>query len=163
MASSRRSQVEPREDPEIQRVVALFGGPKVLHHRLRNTLDVHDTLAEGLPGAAVTHLTDNVRNVLGVPDDVLEAAIGMSARTVQRLKRTPRRRISRAQSGQVWTFAKILAMATAVLGSREAAEKWLARPAMALDRRRPIELLGTTAGVQLVEDLLTRIEYGVYT
>ena len=163
MASSRRSQVEHREDPEIQRVVALFGGPKVLHHRLRNTLDVHDALAEGLPGAAVTHLTNNVRNVLGVPDDVLEAALGMSARTVQRLKRTPQKRLSRAQSGQVWTFAKILAKATKVLGSPEAAERWLGNPAIALDRHRPIELLATAAGAELVEDLLGRIEYGVYT
>jgi putative toxin-antitoxin system antitoxin component (TIGR02293 family) len=111
----------------------------------------------------VTHLIGQVHNILGVPDDVLHAAIGMSVRTVQRLKRTPRKRLSRAQSGQVWNFARILAKATDVLGSREAAEQWLARPAMALDRRQPIELLGTAAGIQLVEDLLGRIEYGVYT
>ena len=29
-------------------------------------------------------------------------------------------------------------------------------------RRRPIDLLGTPAGVEMVEDLLGRIEYGVY-
>jgi putative toxin-antitoxin system antitoxin component (TIGR02293 family) len=34
---------------------------------------------------------------------------------------------------------------------------------MALDQRRPIDLLATPAGVQLVEDLLGRIQYGVYT
>jgi putative toxin-antitoxin system antitoxin component (TIGR02293 family) len=163
MAASRGADLERGEGADIQRVVELFGGPRVLRHKLRNTLEVHDALAEGLPGAAVTHLIDNVHNVLGVPDDVLEAALGMSTRTVQRLRATPRKRLSRAQSGQVWNFAKILAMATDVLGSREAAEKWLVRPAMALDRRRPIELLGTAAGVQLVADLLTRIEYGVYT
>ena len=34
---------------------------------------------------------------------------------------------------------------------------------MALDRRRPIDLLATQAGVDAVEELLTRMEYGVYS
>lgn len=59
--------------------------------------------------------------------------------------------------------ADILARATAVLGSREEAETWLTRPAMALDQKCPIDLLISPAGVRLVEDLLGRIEYGVYT
>jgi putative toxin-antitoxin system antitoxin component (TIGR02293 family) len=163
MAAPGSADLELGEGADIQRVVELFGGPKVLRHTLRNPFEVHEALAEGLPGAAVTHLIDNVHNVFDVPGDVLEAALGMSTRTVQRLKRTPRKRLTRAQSGQVWTFAKILAKAAEVLGSREAAEQWLGRPAMALDRRRPIELLATAAGAKLVEDLLGRIEYGVYT
>ncbi|MFH0343200.1 MAG: antitoxin Xre/MbcA/ParS toxin-binding domain-containing protein [Chromatiales bacterium] len=36
-------------------------------------------------------------------------------------------------------------------------------PAMALDQRRPIELLSSPAGVEMVEQLLGRLEYGVYT
>jgi len=40
---------------------------------------------------------------------------------------------------------------------------WLDRPAIALENKRPIELLRTLPGPQLVEQLLTRIEYGVYT
>jgi putative toxin-antitoxin system antitoxin component (TIGR02293 family) len=163
MASPRERGTPPGEGAEIRRVAELFGGPKVLRHTLRNALDVHDALAEGLPGEAVTHLMRHVQNILGVRDDVLEAAIGMSARTVQRLRRAPRKRLSRAQSGQVWTFAKILAKATEVLGTREVAEQWRASPAMALDRRRPVELLATAAGVEMVADLLGRIEYGVYT
>ena len=57
----------------------------------------------------------------------------------------------------------ILARATALLGSRSEAERWLERPAIGLDRRRPIDLLSTTAGVELVENHLERLEYGVYT
>lgn len=41
------------------------------------------------------------------------------------------------------------------------AEQWLERPAIGLDQRRPIDLLGTPAGVELVEDYLERLEYGV--
>ncbi|MFD2232909.1 antitoxin Xre/MbcA/ParS toxin-binding domain-containing protein [Phaeospirillum tilakii] len=49
-----------------------------------------------------------------------------------------------------------------LLGGREEAERWLEQPALGLDRRRPIELLATPAGTQLVEDYLTRLEYGVH-
>jgi uncharacterized protein (DUF2384 family) len=41
-------------------------------------------------------------------------------------------------------------------------KQWLGRPAIGLDQRRPIDLLGTPAGVELVEDYLQRLEYGVY-
>jgi len=49
-----------------------------------------------------------------------------------------------------------------VLGSQEAAERWLSTPAMALDRRRPIDLLQSSEGTELVKTLLTRMDYGVY-
>src|SRR5438067_1157876 len=54
-------------------------------------------------------------------------------------------------------------VASHFLEAQGEAEDWLKRPAMALDQRRPIELLATPAGIRLVEDLLGRIEYGVYT
>lgn len=49
-----------------------------------------------------------------------------------------------------------------LFGSREEAERWLEQPALGLDRRRPIDLLATPVGAQLVEDYLIRLEYGVY-
>lgn len=52
--------------------------------------------------------------------------------------------------------------ATLVLGSREAAVQWLTSPAMGLNQQRPVDLLATPMGTQLVEELLDRIEYGVY-
>jgi len=60
-------------------------------------------------------------------------------------------------------FTQILAKATAVFGSRHEAEQWLERPAIGLEQRRPIDLLSTPAGAKIVEDFLTRIEFGVYT
>lgn len=49
-----------------------------------------------------------------------------------------------------------------VLGSKEAAERWLSSPAMGLDRRKPIDLLQSTDGTEMVKALLTRMKYGVY-
>jgi putative toxin-antitoxin system antitoxin component (TIGR02293 family) len=71
--------------------------------------------------------------------------------------------LSHEQSGRTWKLAEILAKATDVLGSREEAEQWLERPAMGLNQRRPIDLLATPAGVEMVETFLERLDYGVYT
>lgn len=59
-------------------------------------------------------------------------------------------------------MAEILAKAEQVLGTREEAEQWLSRPALGLDSRRPIDLMATAQGAELVKTLLEQMEYGVY-
>jgi len=59
-------------------------------------------------------------------------------------------------------LASVTEQAIEVLDSQEAAERWLSTPAMALDRRRPIDLLQSSEGTELVKTLLTRMDYGVY-
>ena len=86
----------------------------------------------------------------------------MSLRTFQRRKVAPDKPLSQEQSGRTWKFAEILAKATDVFGSQEEAEQWLERPAIGLDQRRPIDLLATPAGIELIEQYLTRLAYGVY-
>lgn len=160
---TRRTEEPAQAESEagIKRVMELLGGPKVLRRRLGHPLDVHEFLDQGLPRAALAHLYDQF--LLLHSKEAFEHALGMSLRTFQRLRLTPRKTLSREQSGRTWQVAEILAKAIEVFGSREAAEAWLEQPAMALEQRRPIDLLATPPGVKLVEDLLGRIEYGVYT
>jgi len=116
-------------------------------------------LLRGLPATALIHL---VRSLAFLKILSIEKAVGMSLRTFQRRKDAPTKPLSKAQSGRTWKFAEILAKATAVLGSQEEAEHWLERPALGLDQRRPIDLLETPAGAEIVAEFLDRLEYGVY-
>jgi putative toxin-antitoxin system antitoxin component (TIGR02293 family) len=162
MASQAEREPGTGESAEIERTAALLGGFRVLRQRLRGPLDVHEALDHGLPCGALTALVGAVA-VLRGDQTVLERAVGVSLRTSQRFKAAPAKRLSREQSGRVWKFADILAKATAVFGSQDEAEHWLEQPAMGLDQRRPIDLLTTPAGAQLVENFLLRLRYGVYT
>lgn len=144
---------------QLQRIEDLLGGISVLGRKLHGPLDAHEMLIEGLPGKVSNYLADKLVVVRG---PLLEKALGMSLRTLQRHKENPAKRLSQEQSGRIWKLAEVLARATAALGSLEAAEEWLERPAIGLNQRRPIDLLATPAGVELVEDLLGRIEHGVY-
>ncbi|MDA9405233.1 type II RES/Xre toxin-antitoxin system antitoxin [Bradyrhizobium sp. CCBAU 45389] len=144
---------------DLQKVADLLGGPRILSRRITSTLEAHELLLAGLPGSALTHF---VSHLLFIQTDSLEKAFGMSLRTFQRRKGAPDKPLNQEQSGRTWKFAEILAKATDVFGSQEEAEQWLERPAIGLDQRRPIDLLTTPAGIELVEQYLTRLAYGVY-
>ncbi|RWI30820.1 MAG: DUF2384 domain-containing protein [Mesorhizobium sp.] len=145
---------------DLQKVADLLGGARVLSRRVTSALDAHELLLHGLPTSALDYLVGQL--VFIHKAESLEKAVGMSVRTYQRRKDTPSKPLSQEQSGRTWKFAEILAKATDVLGSQAEAEQWLERPAIGLDQRRPIDLLATPAGVELVEDYLERLEYGVY-
>ena len=58
--------------------------------------------------------------------------------------------------------AQAASLGTALLALFHLRRYRLERPAIGLDQRRPIDLLATPAGAKLVEDFLSRVEYGVY-
>jgi putative toxin-antitoxin system antitoxin component (TIGR02293 family) len=146
---------EPASD-----AAGLLGGVALLKKRIRTQLDAHAVVERGIPSSAVNHL---IAQVKVLDPAAVRKAVGLSVRTVQRRSQTPQKPLSPEQSGRAWKFAELLATATEVFGNQQAAEEWLAAPAVALDQHRPIELLSTAVGAELVEQLLTRIEYGVYT
>ena len=141
-------------------VSTLLGGRKVLGSMIESDLEAHELLHRGLPRAALSSLVDKIHFLTS---NEASEALGMSLRTLQRHKSEPDALLDVQQSGRAWKFAEILAKATHVLGSQDEAEQWLRRPAIGLDQQRPIDLLTTPAGVQLVEDYLGRLEYNVYT
>lgn len=146
---------------DLTKVAALLGGSKVLGTRLISTFDAHDLIRSGLPTGAVLHLLDGLA-VLG-DEPSLMTALGMSVRTIQRRRKDKEKKaLNQDQGGRTWKFAEILANATRILGSQQEAEQWLRSPARGLDNRRPIDLLATTAGTEMLEDFLVRLEYGVY-
>lgn len=159
--SPPRAEKAPATAPTLASAAAAFlGGSAAIRRTVKTEFDVHDVLLNGLPSAALSHLLDQVIEL--DPEDVLKA-VGVSVRTVQRRSHRPREALSVEQSSRTWKFAELLAKATRVFGDQVAAEQWLASPAFGLGDRRPIDLLSTAVGAGLVEQLLGRIEHGVYS
>lgn len=153
---------------ELVSIAEMFGGEEGLRRPLNSWLDVHELLSDGLPAQAVENFRVFLaREPLHFDYDKIAVYIplifGMSQRTLERYRKQPHKTLGREQSGQVWQFAETLTKAADVLGSMEAAERWMRSPAMGLEQRTPLELMGTPAGVGLVTDLLTRMDYGVYS
>jgi len=137
----------------------LLGGHKVFSHAPENLLDVHHWVSHGIPSISIAHLALAVEPL---SSHILSEALGVSLRTLHRKKGAESETLSVAQGGRTFKFAEVVAKATLVLGNREAAVQWLTSPAMGLDQQKPLDLLATPVGTQLVEELLGRIEHGVY-
>ena len=148
-------------DSDIIRTYALLGGEDVIKRPVRNNIEAHDLLMTGLPTAALLYLLSQI--VVLKNAGILDKAFGISTRTLQRRKKDAGDKIlSTEQSNRAWKFAEILGRATEVLGSNEDAELWMNSPVIGLDLHKPIDLLATSAGLEALENYLTRIEHGVY-
>jgi len=142
-------------------VVDLLGGRSAFDHPFSTALEAHDNILIGFPSKSLLVFVHQFPT-LG-REDTIDKVVGVSLRTFQRHKKAGAKdRLNREQSGKLYKAAEIVAKAVDVFGSHEAAERFLEEPAMALDRKWPIELLSTPAGAELVERHLDRLDYGVY-
>lgn len=84
----------------------------------------------------------------------------VSERTLQRYKSDER--LSSDSSEKVLMLANIYERGLDVFGSMENFTDWLRTPLSAFNGQKPIELLDTSFGFQLIQDELVRIEHGIF-
>ncbi len=65
------------------------------------------------------------------------------------------------QSERLIELAKLFAHGISVFGSNIRFRRWLHSEVFSLDGQKPIDLLDTSIGIGLVDDILGRIEYGI--
>jgi putative toxin-antitoxin system antitoxin component (TIGR02293 family) len=113
-------------------------------------------------------ILSDVKEMLSISDlymehDLVQRITGKSLRTVQRLaKETNPVRLNQQQSTVAFQYAQALEHAIDVFGDQHLAEEWLKKPCKYLEGNIPLDLIDNSLGFQVVEDYLTRIEYGVY-
>jgi putative toxin-antitoxin system antitoxin component (TIGR02293 family) len=98
---------------------------------------------------------------LAVPMERLVPLLGISKATLHR--RLAGGRLGPAESGRVVRFARLMGKALEVMESEENARRWLTSPQFGLGGAVPLDYAETEVGAREVEDLLGRIEYGVYS
>jgi putative toxin-antitoxin system antitoxin component (TIGR02293 family) len=115
------------------------------------------SLKAGLP---VREL-DDLRRSLDLPMDRLVPMLGISKATLHRRKISGR--LDPAESDRVVRFARLLGQAASVMESLDHGRRWLTSPQVGLGGAIPLEFAETEVGAREVENLLGRIEYGVYS
>ena len=111
-------------------------------------------------GLAIQELED-LQASLGVPMEKLFPMLGISKATLHRRKAGGK--LGPAESDRVVRFARLMGKAVEVMESEENARRWLNSPQVGLGGAVPLDYAGTEVGAREVEDLLGRIEYGVYS
>jgi putative toxin-antitoxin system antitoxin component (TIGR02293 family) len=135
----------------------MLGGMRSLGRRVNSDAKWMELLRAGLPYSAL----ESVRETLGLSREEVSELLAVPLRTLVRRKREHKLRAD--ESDRLFRLARIAAHAVDVLGSKEAAADWLRQPNPALEGVTPITLLDNDAGALRVDELLGRIEYGLYS
>ena len=140
-------------------MLSVMGGSRALGTRVRTLLDLSDLIERGVPRAAA----ERVRERLELTEREFAEGLGVSTKTLQRLARSEHGRLTPAQGDRLYRMARMVALAEDVFEERAHAREWLRQPQRGLGNRVPLALMRTEAGAREVEDLLGRIEYGVFS
>lgn len=148
----------------FERAAELLGGKRVLGAIPSDPLAAAEMIRLGLPSRTL----ESLRTRLNTNLDELAAALSIPKRTLERrlegtASQMRARRLSGIESERVYRFARVTARAVEALGDLDKAFGWLRKENRALGGKKPILLLDTDVGTAAVEDVLTRIEYGVYS
>lgn len=89
------------------------------------------------------------------------AFLGLSERTLQRYKKE-KKKFDQFQSERIIEIALLMKRGVEVFGEEDRFIEWMHSRIVALGRIRPIELLDNKFGIQMLNDELTAIEYGIF-
>ena len=114
-------------------------------------------IQKGLPFSDLKVLQGSI----DMPFEQLAAKLSISRSTLQR--RRTAGRLSPDESDKVMRFSRLLEHATNVFGDIEKARAWLKFPQHGLGGAVPLDYAETEVGAREVDNLLGRIDYGVYS
>lgn len=117
-----------------------------------------EMLQAGLPFGEL----EDLQASLAIPSERLAPMLGISKATFHRRKGSVGK-LPPAVSDRVLRYARLLGQALKVFNHLDAAKLWLKAPQVGLGGAVPLDYAKTEIGAREVENLLGRIEYGVYS
>lgn len=115
-------------------------------------------IEQGLPVTAIA----DIHKISGLSEGTVRQIARISPSSFSRRQKSGL--LSPEESDRVYRLHRITKAALDFFeGDVSAAHQWLETPADALDGSKPVDLLINDAGVKCVEDLLIRLEHGVFT
>ena len=140
---------------EVEGVLTVLGGTKVVGRSVRSPEDLAKRVREGLPFSALSAVVQQY----GLSRDVVCEILHLSRRNF--LRRKQQNRLSPDESDRLYRLARVLAHANRVFEDPEESADWIQTPNTALGKQEPLTLLDTDIGVQQVDQVLGRIEHGI--
>lgn len=105
---------------------------------------------------------ERVRRETGLPMETLAVSIGISPRTLTRRKKE--KRLTAAESDRLVSFSRLLALSLELFeGDSKKAFYWFTLPNRALGNVSPLEMAATETGSREVENVIGRLEHGVFS
>ncbi len=126
--------------------------------RAKDVVGLIKVLDKGVPFATLTRF----QNKSGLPASVIAKVLRLPRRTLARRKRAAR--LSGPESERLYRLAGLYERAASLFeGDASAARHWLQSPNRGLANITPLALAESEIGARAVEDLMGRLEHGVYS
>jgi putative toxin-antitoxin system antitoxin component (TIGR02293 family) len=135
----------------IERQLADVGGGA----KEMSGIELHREIEAGIPGRAIPTLL----TALDITKEEFSDILGRTRKTLNELLQ--RQRLSRADSDLLYRVSRALVHAVSVFEDTGYAVQWLKEPNEALGGARPLKLLATVEGDEVVHAELGAIEHGL--
>jgi putative toxin-antitoxin system antitoxin component (TIGR02293 family) len=124
---------------------------------LSNKISVLDAIEEGLPYDSFKLISENTP----FPEKFWADALGLSTKSLDRYKKL-RKRFKPLQSEKILEVAETYNLGQSVFNDDEKLSLWLNTPNFALGSKKPIDLIKTSYGKEMVITELTNIDQGIF-
>ena len=135
----------------------ILGGEQFMAHEPVSGLDFLSASVNGIPKLSV----ENLAVVMNIPMKDMAVLLNLSYKTLARKKKTDVLNI--LVSSLSIEIANTMAKGLFVFEDFERLNRWLHKENKALNHQKPFDLLNTPTGIKLVNQILGRIEDGVYS
>jgi len=149
---------KPSVKENINPVIYWLGGASILSNQIRSDFDLLLTGSNGIPKSSIDELANN----LGISrKSMAEDILDLSVKTLER--KAPGDKLDKRTSSHALEIAKVLQHAFEVFEDEEKTKRWMSQENKALNGMKPLQLFDTLTGLNMVNDILGRIEEGVYS
>lgn len=151
MAKKKIQQVNEPAAAAYRATISVRSILGLAHGWLDQPLSRVDTFRDGLDKNAF----ENLKELSGLDYNTLAAAIGVSAKTLQR-----KEIFDTIQSEKIYELAELYALGVNYFG-REGFRRWMERPLFSLANRMPLDLIDVSAGIDLLKAEIMRMQHGI--
>lgn len=164
---SGRISVSPRDAKFSTSRVQVFekgnvkkwlGGDRLVHTRIESEFDYITIGSSGITKGSV----DELANFVGVTrKDMAERILDISVKTLER--KTPTQKLDKRISSHAVEIAKVMQHAYEVFEDEQKVKLWVNTENKSLNGMRPVQLMDTLTGLNMIDEVLGRIEEGIYS
>lgn len=123
----------------------------------KSDVDLVELLEEGFTKNSYL----KAKELTGFSHQDMAAVLSVSTKTLE--SKRGRDKLSDTASERLLKLAEVAASGIHVFGSVELFREWLRRPLRPIGGKRPVDLMVNMYGLEVVKQLLGRIEHGVYS
>ncbi|HFX0730879.1 TPA: antitoxin Xre/MbcA/ParS toxin-binding domain-containing protein [Pseudomonas aeruginosa] len=126
-------------------------------------MDVQTRIMKGIPIAQLAELLRN-GDIDTHACEQISPGLALKERLAARMTTSgasPDDRLSADESDRLFRVVHTVVVAEILFGSRDKAQRWLSKPKDRFSRNSPLQMLTSSAGAQLVEELMTQLAEGL--